>query len=315
MPYIAPEVIQQAKKIDLLTYLQQYEPNDLVKFSADTYTTKSHDSLKISNGKWMWWSRGIGGKNAIDYLVKVKGLPFVEAVETIIGRSALLPIPQNIPKENVQKELLLPDKNSSANNVIAYLSNRGIDREIIDYCIENGFVFESLPYHNAVFIGKDENGIPKYAAYRATNNLRIMGDASGSDKHYSFRLEGTSVDKVHLFECAIDVLSYATLIKLSGDDWRKPNLISLAGVYSPKEKIEESKVPVALEHFLETRPNINRIYLHLDNDKAGRSATEALKIKLKDKYEIVDSPPKSGKDYNDFLCMKLGIFNSKERSF
>ncbi len=312
MPYIAPEVIQQAKQIDLLTYLQQYEPNELVKFSADTYTTKSHDSLKISNGKWMWWSRGIGGKNAIDYLVKVKGLSFVEAVETVIGKSVSLPIPQNIPKENVQKELLLPDKNSSANKVMAYLLSRGIDREIIEYCIENGFVFESLPYHNAVFIGKDEEGIPKYAAYRATNNSRIMGDASGSDKHYSFRLEGTSIDKVHLFECAIDVLSYATLIKLSGGDWRNPNLISLAGVYSPKEKIEESKVPVALEHFLKTRPNIKRIYLHLDNDKAGRLATEALKIKLKDKYEIVDNPPKIGKDYNDFLLYQLQILQSKK---
>lgn len=60
MPYIAPEVITEAKRMDLLTYLREYEPGELVKFSSNTYTTRTHDSLKISNGKWMWWSRGIG---------------------------------------------------------------------------------------------------------------------------------------------------------------------------------------------------------------------------------------------------------------
>ena len=60
MPYIAPEVITEAKRMDLLTYLREYEPGELVKFSSNTYTTRTHDSLKISNGKWMWWSRGCG---------------------------------------------------------------------------------------------------------------------------------------------------------------------------------------------------------------------------------------------------------------
>ena len=55
MPYIAPEVITEAKRMDLLTYLREYEPGELVKFSSNTYTTRTHDSLKISNGKWMWW--------------------------------------------------------------------------------------------------------------------------------------------------------------------------------------------------------------------------------------------------------------------
>lgn len=84
MPYIAPEVITEAKRMDLLTYLREYEPGELVKFSSNTYTTRTHDSLKISNGKWMWWSRGIGGKSALDYLIKVRGMDFVEAVQTIM---------------------------------------------------------------------------------------------------------------------------------------------------------------------------------------------------------------------------------------
>jgi len=71
MPFIAPELIIQAKQMDLLTYLRNYEPYELVKFSGNTYCTRTHDSLKISNGKWIWWSRGIGGRSALDYLIKV----------------------------------------------------------------------------------------------------------------------------------------------------------------------------------------------------------------------------------------------------
>lgn len=63
MPYVAPEVVQRVKQIDLLTYLKNYEPYELVHFFGNVYTTRSHDSLKISNGKWMWWSRGIGGRS------------------------------------------------------------------------------------------------------------------------------------------------------------------------------------------------------------------------------------------------------------
>lgn len=97
MPYIAPEVITEAKRMDLLTYLREYEPGELVKFSSNTYTTRTHDSLKISNGKWMWWSRGIGGKSALDYLIKVRGMDFVQAVQTIMGNGSVsFPTCENI---------------------------------------------------------------------------------------------------------------------------------------------------------------------------------------------------------------------------
>ena len=91
MPYISPEVVEQARQIDLLTYLQSCEPQELVRISGNNYTTRTHDSLKISNGKWMWWSQRIGGCNALDYLVKVKGCSFVEAVETLMGKAAVMP--------------------------------------------------------------------------------------------------------------------------------------------------------------------------------------------------------------------------------
>ena len=114
MPYVSSDDILEARKMDLLTYLQNYEPQELVKFSADTYTTKSHDSLKISNGKWMWWSRGIGGYTALDYLVKVENMPFIKAVETIIGRCAATPPTYVKPSNPAPKVLLLPPKSMAA---------------------------------------------------------------------------------------------------------------------------------------------------------------------------------------------------------
>ena len=91
MPYIPPQVVQEVKRIDLLTYLKNYEPYELVHFSGNTYTTRTHDSLKISNGKWMWWSRGIGGRSALDYLIKVKDYSFLEAVELLAGQANIQP--------------------------------------------------------------------------------------------------------------------------------------------------------------------------------------------------------------------------------
>lgn len=87
-PYVQfdPAVIEQARQMDLLSYLQAYEPNNLQRVAGNVYCTREHDSLKISNGKWYWWSRGFGGVSALDYLIKVKEYSFMEAVEALTGR-------------------------------------------------------------------------------------------------------------------------------------------------------------------------------------------------------------------------------------
>lgn len=89
-PYVPldPALIEQARQIDLLTYLRDCEPSNLVKVKGTTnvYCTAEHDSLKISNGKWYWWSRGFGGVSALDYLMKVRGFGFVESIEILTGR-------------------------------------------------------------------------------------------------------------------------------------------------------------------------------------------------------------------------------------
>ena len=102
MPYIPPSVVREVKRMDLLTYLKNYEPYELVHFSGNTYTTRTHDSLKISNGKWMWWSQRTGGRSALDYLIKVRGYSFLEAVELLAERANIQPslsVSENVPME------------------------------------------------------------------------------------------------------------------------------------------------------------------------------------------------------------------------
>ena len=110
---------------------------------------------------------------------------------------------------------------------------------------------------------------------------------------------------MHLFESAIDLLSYATYLMYKGIPYNEENLLSLSGVYQPKKEFKDSKIPVALSEYLKNNPQIKTIILHLDNDKAGRICTEALTELLKNDYEIVDRPPPFDKDCNDFLMSYL----------
>jgi len=301
VPYYNEKQIEQARDMDLLTYLRCHDPTELVHLSGRVYTTRTHDSLKISNGKWMWWSRGIGGASALDYLIKVKGYSFTQAVEMILGTEADKPpflMPEKIHEKSMK--LLLPKKSDSNDHVISYLAGRGIDRALIYSCIERGQIYESLPYHNCIFVGFDKEGTARYASFRATNKERIMGDASGSDKRYSFRIEGIG-DTIHVFESAIDLLSYATLEKYEKGELTKDHMLSLAGVYQPSVDSGRRKVPAALKNYLDEHSEIKDIALHFDSDWTGRAAAKALMGVLGKSYRVRDEPPIFGKDYNDEL--------------
>ena len=314
MTYVTPEQIERAKQMDLLTYLQTYEPQELVRFSGNVYTTRTHDSLKISSGKWCWWSRNIGGRSALDYLIKVRGMTLPEAVLQINGQAAVIPpVSSKVQEPSEPKKLLLPEKNENNDRVIAYIMGRGIHREIIDYCIHTKRLYESRDYHNAVFIGFDRQDVPKYATLRGTTNKRYMGEVNGSDKHFSFSIPARQKSRrLHLFESAIDLLSYCTLELLSGRDWRQDNCLSLAGIYMPKKIIEESTPPAALMQYLKDFPQIKEIALHLDNDTAGRLAAKAIQTILPPAYAVSDEPPERGKDVNDYLRIVLRIRQKRE---
>ena len=303
--YYTKESIEEARKVDLLTYLRQCDPQELVHVSGNVYCTKTHDSLRISNGKWCWFSRGIGGASALDYLIKVNGYSFLEAMGKLNGRAAAMP-PISMPpaREPQPKTLLLPERSPTSDRVIAYLTGRGIDREILDYCIQTGRLYESLPHHNAVFLGFDTQGKARFGCQRGTGKARFHGDLNGSDKRFGFSLTGDS-QSLHLFEAPIDALSYATLCKMKGINWREQNLLSLAGVYRPSQK-GPPRLPLALEQFLKDHPGVNRVCLHLDNDLPGKQAAQAILSALPENVQGENRPPPFGKDVNDTLCHRLG---------
>lgn len=313
MKYYTSKFLQEAKQVDLLSYLRQYDPRELVYVSENTYCTRTHDSLKISNGKWCWFSRGIGGRSALDYLIKVKGIPFTEAVGMILGRVAEMPPVSHIKGDSHQpkeKKLLLPKPvEGRPERVIAYLTGRGIDGPLLQSCINHRLLYESAEYHNAVFVGYDPAGKARYAAIRGTL-CSYKGEASGSDKRYAFSLcLPRQPPTVHVFESAIDLLSYATLEHRAGRDWRGDALLSLAGVFQRKR---EKVLPVALKQFLEDHPSVKTVCLHLDNDAVGRSAAQGIvEALVESPYQVIDDPPTHGKDVNDQLRWELQI-NQKE---
>ena len=123
-----------------------------------------------------------------------------------------------------------------------------------------GDLYEEAAHHNAVFVGRDESGIPRYAHQRGTvGSFRL--DVKGSDKTFNFCYRGEG-ERLFVFEAPIDLLSFLCLFK---KEWQKQSYLSLGGV---SEK--------ALLRFLSDRPNIKTVYLCLDSDKAGTDACSRL---------------------------------------
>ena len=203
----------------------------------------------------------------------------------------------------------MPELNSNNDVVLNYLMGRGIHPVVLDFCLEHQLLFETKQYHNALFAGYDQEGKVRYAALRGTLG-DFKGEVTGSDKHYSFSISAPKESgRLHLFESAIDLLSYATLMLGRGWDWQKDNMLSLAGVYQTKR---ENVVPVALSRYLQEHPNIHTLQLHLDNDEVGRGAAAGIMGGLQDRYTVLDQPPTNGKDVNELLQRKLGLIQRKE---
>lgn len=291
--------VANARKMDLLTYLKFYEPNELKRVSRKVYTTRTHDSLKISNGRWMWWSRGIGGKSALDYLIKVKGMKFLDAVELILGTRTVIPKEIYHKAKPPPKKFSLPKKAENNDKVVSYLLSRGISKEVIDFFIDNGMLYQSSYRNNVVFVGYDEKGTARYATMRSTNTKRFFSDVSGSDKKFSFRLTQNDTDTIRIFESAIDLLSYMTIEKMQGADLKGQCLVSLSGVNITKKF---SVVPLALSSLIEKDKGIKTIHLHLDNDEPGQKVAQHLKKVLSERFEVVNHIVPYGKDVNDYLC-------------
>jgi hypothetical protein len=325
--YVTQDQIERARETHVLDYVERYELNDFRRVSGG-YRHKENNEIAVNKNGWYCHYRCTGGVTALDYLVEIKDYGLVDAVCEILGERPYergerpddipQPQPQNItprarsptkPKPAIenppprthgqagraasdQPERLPfspPLRYKDNKRVIAYLQSRGIDRDLIMDCINQGSLYENAYWHNAVFLGKDENGKTRFAAMRSTNT-RFFCDAEGSDKKYGFRIPPDNPESktVAVYESPIDCLSHQTLCKQGHippyDGWR----LSLGCVSL-----------VALEHLLEQHPEINHCIICTDNDDAGEKA--ALKIAALPGITTLRSRPAYGKDWNDTL--------------
>ena len=300
--------IEKARELDLLTYMQTNEPHELVRLSSAVYSLQSHDSLKISNGKWYQWSTGIGGVSALDYLVKVQGMDFVSAVQKILECTRYMSAPTKpyTVKRTKPADFVLPPPNKNNDRVIAYLMNRGLSEKLLQTCIGMGLLYEDTR-HNCVFVGYDGDDVPRYAMLRSSDpSSAFLREVDGSDKRYSFSTPHNNRETLYVFESAIDCLSFIELQQMKKPLWKPDNYLSLSGVYQPG-KGQSAELPVALDEYLTNHTNIRQITLCLDNDTTGRNAAAAICAALPERYTATLLPPEVGKDYNEQLMMQKHI--------
>ena len=307
MPGVTKEKVAAARRMTAIEFLRRYRANDLVKSSArGEFELKSHDSFKI-NGEsslWHWKSRGIGGKSALDYLLHVEGCSFVEAVRLLCDEQPVFTPKNHANVERKRPPFEPPEKSPISTRVESYLRCRGISQAVIDHCLQAGILYESLPYHNCVFVGRDADGVPKYAALRGTYTYgkQFKAEATGSDKRFGFCIEPTAESKtVAVFEAAIDAMAEMSLAGDAADKYR----LSLGGIYAPEEG-RDIHPPAALEELLAQHPQVNRIEFCLDNDPPGRAAAAALARLYGERYQVaVRLPPIEGFDYGDLAQAAL----------
>lgn len=299
--YVSESEIRTAKQMDLLTYLRVFEPNELVRDGAG-YCTRTHDSLKISNGLWHWFSRGIGGKTALDYLIHVRGMDFVPAVQLLCGDQAIR-APAQTMELRQPKPFVLPPRYPDCVRATQYLLRRSISRKVIARCVEDGTLYEADRYHNVVFVGRDGAGIPRYAMQRSTSGRTLKLEVEGSDKRFSFSMPGTG-NKLFAAESAIDAMSVATLMLRAGKPWQTYHYLSLGGV---SIKRSTDVLPLALNQYLKDHPQVKQICLTLDNDEPGHAAAQRILDLLGDHYEASAVFPKQGKDFNEYLQSRSNV--------
>ena len=300
MPGVTREQIEAAKRMTAMEFLRRYRPDQLEKDAArGEFHLKGHDSFKINERTsfWHWKSRDVGGRSALDYLIKVEGVDFLEAVRQLCEE-----LPGNFtpPPPVERKPFTLPAPAPNNRRVFAYLMKRGIDRKVIEACVRAGLLYESAQYHNAVFVGKDDAGIPRYAFLRGTytQGKPFKAEVSGSDKRYCFCLPPRGeTRRVAVYEAAIETLAHLTL-EGTTDKYR----LSLGGIYAPAESAQSRpfKPPAALESFLSRHPEVTEIEICTNNDAPGRLAAEGIRNHYKDKYQVtVNLPAREGLDFAD----------------
>ena len=107
-------------------------------------------------------------------------------------------LPRPVPR------LSITGKNEDNEKIIKYLTEkREIEKKLVEEWIDRGDIYEEKKHHNVIFVGRDADGIPRYAHCRGTGEIKYRGDVAGSDKSYGFSYRGTD-NQLFVFEAAID---------------------------------------------------------------------------------------------------------------
>ena len=288
--FYTQEQIDRANRADIADFLRTQ--GETLERAGNEYRWKRHDSLTVRENKWYRHSQSKGG-GPIDFVMEFYGRSFTEAVQLLTGELGEGKPEQTAPPP--LSDFRLPPRSPDPGQVKRYLTEaRRIDEDVTGFFLSTGDIYEEAVHHNAVFVGRDESGIPRYAHQRGTTgNFRL--DVKGSDKAFNFCYRGEG-EKLFVFEAPVDLLSFLCLFK---KDWQKHSYLSLGGV---GEK--------ALLRFLSDRPSVKTIYLCLDSDEAGNEACSRI-AKLTPEGLTVHRLVPLFKDWNEVLQRRAEIADGK----
>ena len=257
--------------------------------SGKEYRWKTHDSLTVCGNKWFRHSQSRGGF-PVDFVMEFYGKSFPEAVQMLTGEPGEAQ-PEADPAPS--PAFRLPLRNVTNANILNYLTQeRKLSPSLVNFFIAAGDIYEDAAHHNVVFVGRDADGHPRYASSRGIRE-KFRQDAAGAEKAFGFAHRGTD-KQLLVFEAPIDLLSF---IELFPKNWQQHNYLSLGGVSGK-----------ALRQFLSERPDVERVFLCLDADKAGEDACKRLAGLLPDTVSVTRIQP-CMKDWNDVLVHRAEIPN------
>ena len=279
--------IDKANAVDLEKFLRA-QGETLVR-SGKEYRWKAHDSLTVCGNKWFRHSQSKGGF-PVDFVMEFYGKSFPEAVQMLTGETGEVQ-PEADPAPS--PAFRLPLRNVTNANILNYLTQeRKLNPSLVNFFIAVGDIYEDAAHHNVVFVGRDADGHPRYASSRGIHE-KFRQDAAGAEKAFGFAHRGTG-KQLLVFEAPIDLLSF---IELFPKNWQQHNYLSLGGVSGK-----------ALRQFLSERPDVERVFLCLDSDKAGEDACKRLAALLPDSVSVTRIQP-CMKDWNDVLVHRAEIPN------
>ena len=282
-----------AGRTDLVALLRSR--GETLKRLGSEWEWKFHDErVTIRNNVWFDQYTQKGG-DAVDFFRYFYGESEEQAAAMLLNCSVadLEKLPARSPPRAApsreEKMLEVPLAHSNMRRLFAYLcQTRGIAPEVVSAFARKGLLYESADHHNAVFVGRDEQGEIRHLHARGTlTGSHFRQTLPGSEKEYSFHWQGSS-GKLYAFEAPIDLLSY---IFLHPEGWQSHTYVALCGV---------SAAPI--HHLLETQPQLEEVTLCLDNDEAGRKAARRIAGELLREWNVtVSSEFPTLKDWNDEL--------------